>query len=212
MDREWSTSALGAGQVGWDWFALQLSDGSELMYYQLRLAGRLGRIRSARARSCRARASAGATSRATRCGSRCWTRGRALAAACSTRRAGGSRCPRGSCARHHPGAGGPGAAGERALLGGRGAHPGHERGASPLTGAGLRGAHRVRRCSRSACAELLLLLHPLHEAPGLLGRGLLDGPPGRGDDALGEDTSITVSPSPSERGSANHSSRAPCSV
>lgn len=36
MDREWSTSALGADQVGWDWFALQLSDGSELMYYQLR--------------------------------------------------------------------------------------------------------------------------------------------------------------------------------
>jgi predicted secreted hydrolase len=37
MDREWSTSALGKEQVGWDWFALQLSDGSELMYYQLRL-------------------------------------------------------------------------------------------------------------------------------------------------------------------------------
>ncbi|MBN1204608.1 MAG: carotenoid 1,2-hydratase [Myxococcaceae bacterium] len=36
MDREWSTRSLGAGQVGWDWFALQLSDGSELMYYQLR--------------------------------------------------------------------------------------------------------------------------------------------------------------------------------
>lgn len=36
LDREWSTSALGADQVGWDWFSLQLSDGSELMYYQLR--------------------------------------------------------------------------------------------------------------------------------------------------------------------------------
>ncbi|MCE9670808.1 carotenoid 1,2-hydratase [Myxococcus stipitatus] len=36
MDREWSTSALGPDQVGWDWFSLQLSDGSELMYYQLR--------------------------------------------------------------------------------------------------------------------------------------------------------------------------------
>lgn len=36
MDREWSTSALGPEQVGWDWFALQLSDGSELMFYQLR--------------------------------------------------------------------------------------------------------------------------------------------------------------------------------
>ncbi|MDD3447958.1 MAG: lipocalin-like domain-containing protein [Gammaproteobacteria bacterium] len=38
FDREWSTSALGAGQVGWDWFALQLDDGSDLMYYRLRRA------------------------------------------------------------------------------------------------------------------------------------------------------------------------------
>lgn len=37
MDREWSTSALAANQIGWDWFALQLDDGSELMYYRLRL-------------------------------------------------------------------------------------------------------------------------------------------------------------------------------
>ncbi len=37
MDREWSTSVLGADAVGWDWFALQLSDGREIMYYQLRL-------------------------------------------------------------------------------------------------------------------------------------------------------------------------------
>jgi predicted secreted hydrolase len=37
MDREWSTSVLSEGQVGWDWFALQLSDGRDLMYYQLRL-------------------------------------------------------------------------------------------------------------------------------------------------------------------------------
>ena len=36
MDREWSTSALGADQVGWDWFALQLDDGRDLMFYQLR--------------------------------------------------------------------------------------------------------------------------------------------------------------------------------
>ena len=36
MDREWSTSALSAGQEGWDWFALQLGDGRDLMYYQLR--------------------------------------------------------------------------------------------------------------------------------------------------------------------------------
>ena len=37
MDREWSTSALGQDQVGWDWFALHLSDGRDLMIYQLRL-------------------------------------------------------------------------------------------------------------------------------------------------------------------------------
>jgi len=36
LDREWSSSALAAGQAGWDWFALQLSDGSDLMFYSLR--------------------------------------------------------------------------------------------------------------------------------------------------------------------------------
>ena len=36
LDREWSTSVLEEGQVGWDWFALQLSDGRDLMVYQLR--------------------------------------------------------------------------------------------------------------------------------------------------------------------------------
>lgn len=36
MDREWSTSALAADQDGWDWFALQLDDNTELMFYQLR--------------------------------------------------------------------------------------------------------------------------------------------------------------------------------
>ena len=36
MDREWSTSALSEEQSGWDWFALQFSDDSELMFYQLR--------------------------------------------------------------------------------------------------------------------------------------------------------------------------------
>ena len=36
LDREWSTSALGADQAGWDWFALQLTDGRDLMYYRLR--------------------------------------------------------------------------------------------------------------------------------------------------------------------------------
>ena len=36
MDREWSTSALGTGVEGWDWFAIQLDDGRELMVYLLR--------------------------------------------------------------------------------------------------------------------------------------------------------------------------------
>lgn len=36
LDREWSTSALAPDQAGWDWFALQLDDGSDLMFYQLR--------------------------------------------------------------------------------------------------------------------------------------------------------------------------------
>jgi predicted secreted hydrolase len=36
LDREWSTSALGPEQAGWDWFALHLQDGRDLMYYQLR--------------------------------------------------------------------------------------------------------------------------------------------------------------------------------
>ena len=36
LDREWSTSALGPDQSGWDWFALQLDDGQDLMFYRLR--------------------------------------------------------------------------------------------------------------------------------------------------------------------------------
>ncbi len=38
MDHEFSTSALAKDQVGWDWFALQLSNGSELMVFQIRKA------------------------------------------------------------------------------------------------------------------------------------------------------------------------------
>ena len=37
LDREWSTSMLANDQVGWDWFALHLDDGRQLMLYQLRL-------------------------------------------------------------------------------------------------------------------------------------------------------------------------------
>ena len=36
LDREWSTSALGDDQAGWDWFSLQLEDGNDLMYYRMR--------------------------------------------------------------------------------------------------------------------------------------------------------------------------------
>ena len=38
MDREWSSGELGKERIGWDWFALQLDDGSELMWYRLRHA------------------------------------------------------------------------------------------------------------------------------------------------------------------------------
>ncbi|MEO5328192.1 MAG: hypothetical protein H7829_08095 [Magnetococcus sp. THC-1_WYH] len=36
LDREWSTSALAPHQEGWDWFALQLVDGWDLMFYRMR--------------------------------------------------------------------------------------------------------------------------------------------------------------------------------
>jgi predicted secreted hydrolase len=36
LDREWGSGGLGADEAGWDWFAFQLSDGSELMFYSLR--------------------------------------------------------------------------------------------------------------------------------------------------------------------------------
>src|SRR5690606_14651842 len=36
LDREWSTSALSPNIEGWDWFALQLSNGEDLMLYRLR--------------------------------------------------------------------------------------------------------------------------------------------------------------------------------
>jgi predicted secreted hydrolase len=36
LDREWGSGSLGARQQGWDWFALNLADGSTLMFYALR--------------------------------------------------------------------------------------------------------------------------------------------------------------------------------
>lgn len=44
LDREWSTSALGDAHEGWDWFALQLDDGTDVMVYEIR---RFDRARSA---------------------------------------------------------------------------------------------------------------------------------------------------------------------
>ncbi len=38
MDHEFSTSALSAGQVGWDWFSIQLDNDREMMVYTLRRA------------------------------------------------------------------------------------------------------------------------------------------------------------------------------
>ena len=36
MDHEYASGQLDRGQVGWDWFSLQLDDGRELMLYRLR--------------------------------------------------------------------------------------------------------------------------------------------------------------------------------
>lgn len=38
-DREWSTSVLDEHQTGWDWFALHLDDGRDLMLFQVRGSG-----------------------------------------------------------------------------------------------------------------------------------------------------------------------------
>ena len=92
MDREWSTSALGPELVGWDWFALQLDDGRELMLYRLRRRdggdrpGEPGDPRRGGRRD--ARASSGTRSR-------CWpsTTGRAREAGTRYPAAGGSASP-----------------------------------------------------------------------------------------------------------------------
>jgi predicted secreted hydrolase len=36
LDREWGSGGLGPAQAGWDWFALELDDGTALMFYVLR--------------------------------------------------------------------------------------------------------------------------------------------------------------------------------
>jgi predicted secreted hydrolase len=37
FDHEWASNQLAAGQAGWDWFSMQLSDNTELMLYRMRL-------------------------------------------------------------------------------------------------------------------------------------------------------------------------------
>lgn len=39
LDREWGSGSLGPQEVGWQWFGLQLDDGSCLMFYALRDRG-----------------------------------------------------------------------------------------------------------------------------------------------------------------------------
>ena len=39
FDREWGSGGLARVQAGWDWYALQLADGSALMFYALRTHG-----------------------------------------------------------------------------------------------------------------------------------------------------------------------------
>jgi predicted secreted hydrolase len=36
FDHEWATNQLTPGQIGWNWFSVQLDDGTELMLYQMR--------------------------------------------------------------------------------------------------------------------------------------------------------------------------------
>ena len=36
MDHEWFTHQLGDGEIGWDWFSVQLDNQTELMLFQLR--------------------------------------------------------------------------------------------------------------------------------------------------------------------------------
>ena len=36
MDHEFGSSFLEADQAGWDWFSIQLNDGTDLMVYTLR--------------------------------------------------------------------------------------------------------------------------------------------------------------------------------
>jgi predicted secreted hydrolase len=41
LDREWGSDGLAPDEPGWDWFALQLDDGSSVMFYSLRRTDRV---------------------------------------------------------------------------------------------------------------------------------------------------------------------------
>ena len=109
FDHEWSTSALGPGAVGWDWFSLQLGDERELMFFVIRREDGTRRARVRRAPWSRRTAGRDDWARA-KSRSRCSTVGRAPKAAPSIRCAGAScRSPRAG-PRGRPSPGRPGAA------------------------------------------------------------------------------------------------------
>lgn len=47
LDREFSSKGLAEKQIGWDWFAIQLEDGRDLMLYQIRQKGNVVDVHSA---------------------------------------------------------------------------------------------------------------------------------------------------------------------
>lgn len=51
-DREWGSGALASHQQGWDWFALQLDDGHDLMWYRMRRVDGMTDDASKDARNC----------------------------------------------------------------------------------------------------------------------------------------------------------------
>jgi predicted secreted hydrolase len=89
MDHEFGTSQLGADEVGWDWFALRLDSGADLMLYRLRTAaggvsptsggtlveadGRITRLRLAADAGRAAEAAQGAEGTASAAPRRYWT-------------------------------------------------------------------------------------------------------------------------------------------
>ncbi len=116
LDREWGSGGLSADEAGWDWFALQLNDGSALMFYALRR-------RDGDTRSSQRRHLGGAGRRAAAAGEPGCQDQRARELAKPARRPlPGALAPGGCLDRPGGGSaargGGPGARGAAALLGG----------------------------------------------------------------------------------------------